>query len=286
LIKRVSPLSRRRPPRARRRKLIKKKRKQKTAQKLTAKPDFRPRPTGPLPPGAEIERRLRALLTPGLFAPRRRAAGPVKRRDRRLPLPVMAVLVVSLVWRQMPSVSEAWRVVAREGLGEGAPCVVSRQALAQRLRALPAQLFAQLYADALGRIRAVRPSAPVAPGTLQARFTALGAADGSTVEARRRKLKDRRESQTPLGGKMLAVVDLWTHRPQQTWDTAQPQAKDKTFCAQLGAALPVGGLVVVDLGWFSFPCFDALTAAGKYFVTRLRERTASRVVAVLGASAH
>jgi hypothetical protein len=114
----------------------------------------------------------------------------------------------------------------------------------------------------------------------------LWAADGSTLEALRRKLKDLRASPTALGGKMLAVVDLLTRRPQQTWYTAQPQANDKTFCAQLGAALPVGGLVVVDLGWFSFPFFDALTEAGKYFVTRLREKTASRVVTVLGASAH
>lgn len=271
---------------ARRLKTIKKSRKQKATQKLTANPDFRPRPTCPLPPVAEIDRRLRAVLTPGLFAPRRLAGGRVKLRDRLLTLPVMAVLVVSLVWRQIPSLSEALRVVAREGLWDFAPFVVSRQALSQRLRALPAQLFAQLYEEALGRLRTVCPPEPVLPGTLPARFTALWAADGSTLEALRRKLKDLRQSQTPLGGKMLAVVDLWTHRPQQTWYTAQPQANDKTFCAQLGAALPLGGLVVVDLGWFSFPFFDALTEAGKYFVTRLREKTAYQVVAVLGASAH
>jgi hypothetical protein len=270
---------------ARRLRTTKKSRKQKTPQKLTANPDFRPRPTCPLPPVEEIDRRLRAVLTPGLFARRRLAGGPVKLRDRLLTLPVMAVLVVSLVWRQVPSLSEALRVVAREGLWDFAPFVVSRQALSQRLRALPAQLFGQLYEEALGRLRALRPPEPVAPGTVQARFAALWAADGSTLEALRRKLKDLRESQTPLGGKMLAVVDLLTRRPQQTWYTPHPQANDKTFCAQLGAALPVGGLVVVDLGWFSFPFFDALTEAGKYFVTRLREKTAYQVVEVLGARA-
>lgn len=198
----------------------------------------------------------------------------------------MAVLMVSLVWRQVPSLSEALRVVAREGLWEFAPFMVSRQALSQRLRALPAQLFAQLYEEGLERLQALRSPAPVAAGSLQARFTALWAADGSTLEALRRKLKELRATPTPLGGKMLAVVDLWTHRPQQTWYTAQPQANDKTFCAQLSAALPVGGLVVVDLGWFSFSFFDALTEADKHFVTRLREKTASRLVTVLGSSAH
>jgi Transposase DDE domain len=271
---------------ARRLKTSKKSRKQKPTQKLTANPDLRPRSTCPLPSIAEIEHRLRAVLTPGLFAARRLAGGTVKLRDRLLTLPVMAVLVVSLVWRQVPSLSEALRVVAREGLWDFAPFVVSRQALSQRLRALPAQLFAQLYEDALGRLRQTRLTDPPAADSVRARFTALGAADGSTLEALRRKLKELREPQMPLGGKMLAVVDLLTRRPQQTWDTAQPQANDKTFCAQLGAALPVGGLVVVDLGWFSFPFFDALTEAGKYFVTRLRAKTAYQVVAVLGASAH
>lgn len=32
----------------------------------------------------------------------------------------------------------------------------------------------------------------------------------------------------------------------------------------------MGGLVVMDLGWFSFPFFAALTEASQYFVTRLR----------------
>ena len=43
----------------------------------------------------------------------------------------------------------------------------------------------------------------------------------------------------------------------------------------------MGGLAVFDLGWFGFPFFDELTAAGKFFVTRLREKTAYKVVEVL-----
>lgn len=247
---------------------------------LTGNPDFRTRSNFPLPPVAEIEQRLRAVLTPGLFAARRGDKAAGKLRDRLLTLSVMAVRVVSLVWRQIPSLSEALRVVAREGLWDFAPFTVSRQAFSQRLRALPAQL----YEEGLGWLRATRTREPPAAGSLQARFPALWAADGSTLEALRRKLKELRQTKTPLGGKMLAVVDLSTRCPQQTWDTATPQANDKTFGAQLREALPVGGLVVMDLGWFSFPFFDALTEAGKYFVTRQRQKTAYHVVAVLGAN--
>ena len=123
------------------------------AQDLTGNPDFRARTNFPLPPVAAIERRLRAVLTPGLFAARRVDPAGSKLRDRLLTLPVMAVLMVSLVWRQLPSLSEALRVVAREGLWDLAPFRVSRQALSQRLQALPAALFAHLYEEALQRLR-------------------------------------------------------------------------------------------------------------------------------------
>lgn len=73
-----------------------------------------------------MEERLRAVLTPGLFAARRVDSAGSKLRDRILTLPVMAVLMVTLVGRQMPSLREALRVVAREGLWAFAPFPVSR----------------------------------------------------------------------------------------------------------------------------------------------------------------
>ena len=250
---------------------------------LTGNPDFRARTNFPLPPVEEIEGRLRAVLTPGLFAARRVDPRGRRLRERILTLPVMAVLMVSLVWRQIPSLSEALRVVAREGLWDFAPFRVSRQALSQRLQALPALLFAQLYEEALPRLRATTPAASPPPATdLRARFTALWLADGSTLEALRRKVQGRQEpTGTPLGGKMLAVVEATTRRPLYTWYTPAAQANDKRFSQQLLHALPVGGLIGLDLGWFSFPFFDDLTAAGKFFVTRLRHKTAYTVLLTL-----
>lgn len=269
-----------------------KKRKGQPAKPKLSNPDFRARHHFPLPAVAAVEARLRAVL-PGptdAQVPRvilRPGLPPKRLRERLLTLPLMAVLMVTLVWRQLPSLSEALRVLALEGLWERAPVEVTRQALSKRLRALPAELFAQLYAEALTRLRATQTTPPAAPGSwqanLQGRFTALWAADGSTLEALRRKLKEAPEAATPLGGKMLAVVELFTRRPQQTWYTEDAQANDKSFCRQLLEALPVAGLVVFDLGWFGFPFFDQLTADGKFFVTRLREKTAYKVVEVLGA---
>lgn len=257
--------------------------------KLVTNPDFRARSHFPLPPVVAIEARLRQILPEANQTPRlilQPGLPPKRLRKRVLTLPLMAVLMVTLVWRQLPSLTEALRVLALEGLSDQAPVEVSRQALSKRLRALPAALFAQLYEEALERLRATPTTPlPLAPGSLQARFTALWAADGSTLEALRRKLKELPEQDTPLGGKMLAVVDLLTRRPQHTWYTEDARANDKSFCHRLLAALPVGALVVFDLGWFGFPFFDQLTTDGKFFVTRLREKTAYTVAEVLDAGA-
>lgn len=98
-----------------------------------------------MPPVEEIEQRWRAVLTPGLFAARRGDKAGGRLRDRIRTLPVMAILVVSLVWRQMPSLSEALWVVAREGLGDF--CAFSGQppsALATAAGALGPALCATL----------------------------------------------------------------------------------------------------------------------------------------------
>src|SRR5690349_14772839 len=50
-------------------------------------------------------------------------------RERTLTLPVMVALVLSLVWRQFASVSEALRMMKTEGLLWSAQIQVSQQAL-------------------------------------------------------------------------------------------------------------------------------------------------------------
>src|SRR4029453_733790 len=53
-------------------------------------------------------------------------------------------------------------------------------------------------------------------------------------------------------------------------------ADDKRFAGEILAALPVGALLVFDLGFFSFLWFDDFTASHRFFVTRMREKIAYR----------
>jgi hypothetical protein len=113
-------------------------------------------------------------------------------------------------------------------------------------------------------------------------FRTIWIADGSTLDALKKTVAELREHVgCVLGGTMLMVVEAFTHVPVTVFSTAEAEANDTTYADRLVALLPVGGVLIVDLGFFSVVVFDQLTEAWKYVVTRLRSNTAYRVVRVL-----
>jgi len=229
------------------------------------------------------------VLTPGDFAPMRMANQKTKLRERILTLPVMTAIVVSLVWRQIPSLCEVLRILAKEGLLWVRAIKVSKQALSKRLEKLPASLFAQVFEDVILRIRNSRDkkeSLSLLVGQeswqkVKEYFRVIWIADGSTLEALKKKMEGLRDKTAVCGGKMMMVVEAFSHVTVCAFYTDNSGANDKIFVGQLLGRLPVGGLMVFDLGFFSFPFFDAFSEGNKYFVTRLREKTAYRVVGEL-----
>ena len=122
--------------------------------------EFRHRSQSPMPAVEEVEQQLVALLSPSLLAPRqmerrdpRQPQRVIRMRQRLLTLPVMVAIVVSLVWRRMPAVTEVQRVLAREGLLWVTPMRVSPQALIKRLDVLPAAVMGQLFAEVCARLQ-------------------------------------------------------------------------------------------------------------------------------------
>src|SRR5439155_7581948 len=65
-------------------------------------------------------------------------------RERLLTLPVMVALVLSMIWRQIGSVSTLLHLLNEEGFLWTSPVEVSEQALSQRLRVFPAALFREV----------------------------------------------------------------------------------------------------------------------------------------------
>jgi hypothetical protein len=265
--------------------------KQRTRRSST---DFRRRSQIPMPAVEEVEQHLTALLSPSLLAPRqlerrdpRQPQRLIRMRQRLLTLPVMVAIVVSLVWRRVPAVAEVQKVLAREGLLWIPPLQVSPQAITKRLDVLPAAVMGQLFAEVCTRLQAQAAPSVCHPSWAPVRehFPLMAIVDGSTLEALRKRTQVLRERDgVILAGKTLVMVEAFSHRPLWQLYTEDAAANDKRFAAEILAALPVGGLLVFDLGFFSFLWFDDFTGSQKFFVTRMREKTAYRTVQVLSGS--
>jgi Transposase DDE domain len=250
--------------------------------------DRRTRPTV-APSAPAVEARLTELVHPATLAQvaAYREAGL---RQRLLTLPVMVAFVLSLVWRQLGSVSEAVRVLRQEGLLWADPLAVSQQAVSQRLRCLPAALFERVLLEVLPglRERAQARQRPVPPALARAqrRFSAVLVLDGSTLDALLRKVGLLRERErAPLAGRMAALLDVAPPLPRQVWYEADPQASDQRFWDRAVAAVPQDALLLFDGGLLNYARYDELTAAGQWFLTRAAARMAYRVERVLEAHA-
>lgn len=248
-------------------------------------PDRRRAVTPPAPSNEELEARLRDWLSPGTFANLKSVNDNGRQlRDRVLTLPVMVTIVLSLVYRQISGLSEVLRLLEHENLLWVAAQTVSRQALSERLRTLPAGLFAQLLEQVLERMQA-QQQAQIVPSEwqrVQQHFGVVWLADGSTLEAIAKQLEALQPYASQLGGKMMMMVDAFTHRPVAAWYSDAPQTSDQHWNEALLARLPVGGLLIFDLGFFNFVWFDAFTNSDKCFLTRWKQKTAGKVVRVLG----
>jgi hypothetical protein len=248
----------------------------------------------PMPAVEEVEQHLTALLSPSVLSPRqleRRDPRPPQRlirmRPRLLTRPVMVAMVVSLVWRRVPAVAAVQTVLAREGLWWIPPLQVSPQALTTRLDVLPAAVMGQLCAEVCTRLQAQAAPSVCHPSWAPVRehFPLIAIVDGSTLEALRQRTQVLRERDgVRLAGKTLAMGEAFSQRPLWQLYTEDAAANDQRFAAEILAALPVGGLVVFDLGFFSFLWCDDFTGSQPCFGTRMREKTAYCTVQVLSGS--
>ncbi|MHC5780049.1 MAG: IS4 family transposase, partial [Nostoc sp.] len=174
----------------------------------TGNPDLRQQKHVPVPPIEQIEKETFSLLSPLSFKPLKlyedKQEQKQRFRDRILTLPVMMAIVVSLVYRQIPGLREVQRLLSQEGLLWVEQMEVSAQALSKRFRTLPIELFAQIFEQVMQRISTQTRNTAI-PENWQPvcqRFTAIWIADGSTLEALRRKLKALQEQEKILAGKI------------------------------------------------------------------------------------
>ena len=207
-------------------------------------------------------------------------------RERSLGLFVMLALVLEMIWRQIGSISELTRIIQREAVLWATPRQVSQQALSERLRTLPAELFFKVLMEILPRLQQrwqqrQRPL-PEEIAWAVAHYTAVQIVDGSTLDALVRKVGLLRDlPQNPLAGKITGLLHLGSRLPAHIWYDADPQAHDQRFWPRILAVLQAGSLLLMDMGYVNFTVFAQLTAQSVTFITRAKSNLAYSVERVL-----
>ncbi|YAG09063.1 IS4 family transposase [Nostoc sp. DSM 114167] len=201
----------------------------------------------------------------------------------------MAAIVLSLVYRQINYLTDVLRCLEVEGLLWVEAMSVSRQALSQWLESLPAKLFVGLFEQVIERLAVKKNPTEVDPrwSSVVEEFSAVWIADASTLEAVKKHLGQLQEkTNAVLGGKMLMVVEAFSHRPVAAFFDADAKRNETKWWQELQVRLPVGGLLITDMGFYGFEWFDTLTEARKYVLTRQKAKVRYQVVRVLSSGSH
>jgi hypothetical protein len=248
-------------------------------------PDHVRRRNRPSPDNEVIAERLEELVLPAVTG-QLAYFRSLRLRDRILSLPVMVATVLTLLWRQVPSVCELTRMLAREKFLWVPQVAVSQPALSKRFLSFPYEIFRRVLLDLVPtlRERALKRERPLPKSVEHARhhFDHIWAADGSTLEALFRKLKALRD--VPVGqlaGRICSVIDVVTHLPVETWFRENASDHDSNFLPQILAMAQAKVLFIFDRGFYDFTSFDDLIEEGAHFITRLKSNAVFSIARTL-----
>lgn len=174
----------------------------------------------------------------------------------------------------------------RAGVLRGLPRIdVTDRAFYLRLEALPHTRFLAVLHALTSQLRTAAPPARSWVRALAPFASGVYAIDDTTLDALARKVailaQHPKGAPATLGGRLGVALDLCTGQVATVLHDADAAANEKAHLLALVESLGVGALVVLDLGYFAFPLFDALSERSIHWVTRLREKTSFVVVATL-----
>lgn len=235
------------------------------------------------PPDAAIEAHLETMLHPATLS-QMDLFRQLGLRTRSLGLPTMVAFMLSLIWRQLGSVSEAVRLLEREGLLWTAKLKVTQQSVSERLTALPSLLFENILHEVLPTIR---QRAQARPGRLpehlqwaREHFSDMLIADASTLDALIRKTGLMLDGPT-LGGKIIALLELGSHQPRRIFYEEDANANEQTFWQRISDQLAENALLLIDMGFTNYGWFDTLSQRKIWLITRAKANMAYSIETLL-----
>jgi hypothetical protein len=203
-------------------------------------------------------------------------------RGRPVILPSLCLWsgLVVCVLRGFSSQLALWRLLASHGLWHYPRFGISDQAVYNRLEREGIRPMEDLFAG-VSALLAER-LAPYAATDLAPFATEVVAFDESTLEKLARRLPALRDLPATdaqlLGGKLAGVFDLRRQQWSHVRYIRDATENEKRHARDLLTPLPIGSLILADLGYFSFQWFDELTDGGYYWISRLRQKTSHRVI--------
>jgi hypothetical protein len=204
-------------------------------------------------------------------------AGPG--RPRILPALCLWAGLLVVVLQGGGSQLAIWRRLTAHGLWDYPRFALSDQAIYKRMAATGTRTLERLFAQ-ISELLRVR-LAPFVRYDLAPWASEVVALDETTLDPVARKLPALRD--VPAGddcllpGKLAGLYDIRRQHWRRVQYIADPHENDKVAAAAMVADLPVGSLILADLGYFAFAWFDALSAAGYWWLSRLRNKTSYEI---------
>ena len=219
---------------------------------------------------------LSDLLTPLIFN-QQALFRSLNLRNRILNLPLMMAAILTLLWRNVPSVTELTRLLNREGFLWIKPTQVSQKAVSGRFLTFPSILLEKVLKELLPKLnlrwknRVSRPLPDSVCFTLS-KFSQIWIVDGSTLEALFRKLDSLKDIPTgQLAGKIGVVIDLVTRFPVDIWYEKNPSCADVKFEENILNLVKSKTLLLLDRGFYHFEFWQQLINQQIDFISRLKK---------------
>lgn len=225
-----------------------------------------------------VESELQRLLSPLLTAP-----DPDQPRGRGRP----PILTEALLWsavtvcilRQQATQTAVWRLLCDLGLWNQRITVTPEGVRQGLQRSDPTHLEALFTQVSTALAATLTPDRTLAPFA-----TNVYALDASTLDTVPRVTASTRAcsrgDHALLPGRLSALFDLRTQQFHRVLLTDAPHENEKVHAWPITQDLAPGSLLVMDLGYFAFAWFDALTDAGVWFVTRMRAKVTTQPIHV------
>jgi hypothetical protein len=183
------------------------------------------------PPSEDMENLVEQIVSPITYA-QIGSYQAMGLRHRILTLPVMMAFVLSLIWRQVGSVTDAIRELNQRGILWAKPTMVTQQAVSERLRSFPPELFRKVLLEILPQMQQrwaerKRPLSQVMQWAMT-KFSKVLILDGSTLDALLRKVGLLREGEgTVLAGRMATLLNAASLLPEEVWYEEDSHAHDQ-----------------------------------------------------------